>query len=262
MTNQTTTTETPAVTPPPLPLPDPDALREKTRACRAELHGAKTTSLLRGLCSLEEEKVALRADVQPTGFEGAGRPGGPTPGDRYAAYLRPALAAITALDRYETTIAAAETVSVALAGAFAQLDGALRTAEGESDEILDAGRVEHLLHLRRQLEAARLEHAGLADDLENARPLRRSFSEKAARLRDAGVAVLYEQLVNDRRAALARLRQHWEVLHASGVEETVAVRDLAARWEARLGQPVPLPVLRWPGKGGPFDPPVLEEAEG
>jgi hypothetical protein len=52
-------------------------------------------------------------------------------------------------------------------------------------------------------------------------------------------------------------------IHGSGDEETAPARALATRWQARSGEPVPLPTIRWPAKGGPFDPPTLtlEEAE-
>jgi hypothetical protein len=51
------------------------------------------------------------------------------------------------------------------------LPSVLTAAGGRGGEILDAGRIEALTHTRRQLDAARLEHAGLVGDLEDARPL-------------------------------------------------------------------------------------------
>ena len=259
MTTPPTTTPAPP-DPVPAPLPDPAALLERTRGSRAELYRATRTRLLRGLSTIDEEKATLRAEGHPTGFEGVGRPGGPAPGDRYAAYVRPALAGLEALDRYEAAVTAAEALRAELAGAFARLDGALAAAEREGDEVLDAGRVEHLLDLRRQLDAARLEHTGLVGDLDDAQPLRRSFVAKAERLRDAAIAVVHERLVHDLRTALDGARTRVEALRARAPEEVMPVRALVARWAARTGQPVPLPTLRWPTSGtDPFAPPTLVE---
>jgi hypothetical protein len=148
-----------------------------------------------------------------------------------------------------------------VADAFRILDTALAAADREGDALLDPGRVEMLLDLRRRLDAARLEHAGLIGDLEDARPLKRSFVAVAERRREAAISVVYERIVHDRRAALDRLRQHVAAIHGSADEEKARVRALAARWAACLGQPVRVPIIKWPAKGGPFDPPLLEEAE-
>jgi hypothetical protein len=188
-------------------------------------------------------------------------PGGPARGDRYAVFIQPALAGIEALDRYDAAITAAEALLAKLTAAFAMLDTALTAAEGEGGEVLDAGRVERLLYIRRQLDAARLEHAGLIGDLEDARPLKRSFLAKAERMREAAISILFEQLVSDRRVALDRLRQHVVAIHGSADEETAPVRDLVAAWEARLGQPVRLPTIKWPKGADPFSPPTLVEPE-
>jgi hypothetical protein len=56
-------------------------------------------------------------------------------------------------------------------------------------------------------------------------------------------------------------RKRVEAIRARAPEEAAPVHDLAARWAARLGRPLPLPTLRWPAKADPFAPPVLEQAE-
>ena len=200
---------------------------------------------------------------RPSPFDGAGRPGGPALADRYAGLLTPATAALDGVERFERALREGAQLTIELAAAFERLDTALQAADHEDSEIMDPGRIEQLTILRRQLEGARREHTALLTDLDDARPLRRAFIAKAERVREAAISVLFEQLVTDRRAALDRLRQHWLALHGGGDEETALARALAARWEARTGQPVRVPTIVWPKKtGDPFAGPTLEGAEG
>jgi hypothetical protein len=242
-------------------LPNIKDLLQEERECRTVLQDATRTRVLRNLGTTDEEKASLLANHRPTGQEGIGRVGGPSPADRYTTFLSPAFATLDALEKYEQAIAAAETLLVEHAAAFDILDTAVRAADNERNEILDPARVEYLLDLRRSLDAARHEHAGLVDDLENARPFRRSFQAKAERVRDAAVSVIHEQIVSDLRAALDNERQRVAAIHAYAPEAVAPVRGLVARWAARTGQPVRVPKIKWPVKGGAFDPPVLEAAE-
>jgi hypothetical protein len=80
-------------------------------------------------------------------------------------------------------------------------------------------------------------------------------------VRDASVAVTHEQLVDDLRVALDRARHHVAALRARAPEQLLPVRELVARWAARTGEAVPVPVLVWALPGDPFAPPVLEATE-
>jgi hypothetical protein len=257
-TPMTTPTETESVPP---PLPNPAALLERTRLCRGRLHAAKSASVLRNLRTVEQEKTLLLADYRPGPLDGAGRPGGPVPADHYVDLARPALAALDAVGGFESAISSAEQLSAELSAAFTSLDTALRAADGVSDEALDPGRVELLTSIRRQLDGARREHLALLEDLEDAKMLTRSFLVKAERLRSAAIAVTYDRIVADIAADLDRARRRVDAIRASTPSAVEPVRALAARWEARLGEPVRLPKIIWPAKGGPFDPPELGESE-
>jgi len=255
MTMTTSTTQTPSDLVPP-PLPNPAALFEKARLCRGRLHAAKSAGVLRNLRSVEQEQTLLVSDYHPSPFDGIGRAGGPTPADRYADLARPALAALDAVGGHESAIAAAEQLSAELAGAFNALDTALGAADGVADEVLDPGRVELLTTIRRQLDGARREHIALLEDLEDARLLTRSFLAKAERLRDAAIAVTHERIVRDVRAALDRARLRVDAIRASTTSAVGPVRDLAARWATRLGQPIRVPTILWPKSADPFAPPA------
>jgi hypothetical protein len=252
MTNQEIAELTPA------PLPDPVALLDRARTCRGRLHSTKSASVLRNLRSVDEEKVLLASDHLPTGYEGMGRPGGPVPGDRYSAMIRPALVALDAVANHEAAIAEAEQVSAEIGGAFDTMDTALRGAEGGGDALLDPGRVHQLTALRRQFDGVRLEHIALLEDLVDARLYVRSFITKAERLRDAAVMVIHEQIVQDVRAALDSHRQRVAALCATAIEGLDPVRTLVGKWIER-GQPVRLPRITWPATGDPFAPPTLME---
>jgi hypothetical protein len=116
--------------------------------------------------------------------------------------------------------------------------------------------------LEKQLAVAQLSHGRLSRLVAQVEPYFPVAQERTLQIAVATARVLLRRQANTLRVDLERLRAATAARREQpnpAVAEAVAV---AERLAERLGRRVFLPKITWPAKSGPFDPPVLQEAEG